>query len=318
MNSLNWRNKMRYYFYVVFGLIAFVMSGCSTSVKNIDAPTSEHNGIPTSTIAFQPTKSSLTAINSPTPLPITVTPTGSNMTIDLTPTLTPNEREAYLLKYFSTETGCKFPCWLGATPGVTSFREFQLTLQRLGIKTSPIDVNPNQKQEIKLGGVDFDSKEVLNRITIVVESDGIISEVEGVLHGYLNPREFAESWDVIDIKHLLLDYGVPSNITVKADYNDSTGRVAYSIGVIYVTQGFAVYYNGATDYQSTTNICPNLSSYQIIAIVFSLQAPPFKEASNSVESILTELNTGLSVNDLYTLFTGSTRPCLIISSEELK
>jgi hypothetical protein len=86
---------------------------------------------------------------------------------------------------------------------------------------------------------------------------------------------------VLDIRQLLLSYGVPSSISIETDYNDAAGRVGYSVGIYYIDQGFAVFYGGGADYQDKVNVCPYLTNYQIITVSFSLQVPPFKEKTES-------------------------------------
>jgi len=300
---------MKTHFFIITGLILLLISSCGVYSKQ------DHS--PTSTIAIQTKISSPTVSATATFTPATITP-DPTLTQSLIPTLTPKEREVYLLEYFRNIEDCKLPCLLGATPGITTFSEFQARMQLLGVKNSPVNLNLQQKQKITLGGLDFDSKQVLNRITISVESNGVISEIEGDLHAYLNPIGFSESWDVIDIRQLLLNYGVPSSISIETDYNDVAGRVGYSISVYYIDQGFAVHYGGGTDYQDIINICPYLTNYQILTVVFSLRAPPFKEETNSSKGFYTEFDTGLSVDELYSLFTSQAKSCLMISSDKLK
>jgi hypothetical protein len=290
-------------------LLPSALSSCSASM--------EKNNTPTKAVEVQ-TKiviPSATALFNPPPVTLTPTSLGHQ---SLTPTLTSDESESYLLDYFENDGRCKLPCWLGATPGETAFTEFQTTLQFLNIAHSQYNPAAQQRQKITLGGLDFKTKEILNDITLFVEPDGKISEVEGVLHTYLNPTNFAEVWDVMDIRNLLLSYGTPSSISIMTDYDDVTDRVGYSIGVFHIDQGFAVYYNGGADYQPTTNICPSLKDYQLITIGFTLQAPPFQEEKDTTPTFLTELDTGLSTNDLYDILTDENKICIEISSDKFK
>lgn len=300
---------MKNIFPVMVVLISIVLTSCGESM--------EQNNTPTGAVAVQ-TKiafPSATASFTLAPATNTVNPT---MTQNIPPTLTREERESYLLDYFKSNSDCNFPCWLGAIPGETTFTEFQATLQVLHIVYSPPNPNIQRRQKVELGGLDYKTKEVLNNITLFVEPDGKISKIEGVLHAYLNPITFAEVWGAIDIRELLLRYGIPSSISIKTDYNDIAGRVGYSIGVFYVDQGFAVYYNGGTDYQSTTSICPFLKDYQLITIGFSLQAAPFDDEQETTPTSLTELDTGLGTNDLYDIFTAENMSCLRVSSDKFK
>ena len=295
----------------IAGLILLLVSGCSVNGQQGIGNTST---IPEETKIISPP-----IVATATFLPEIVTPP-QTPSHEIIPTLTHNERENYLWEYFRNKKECKFPCFLGVIPGTTTFSQFQANMRPLGIKNSPIDVSSKKAQEITLGGLDFDSKQVLNRVNLIVEPGGIISEIEGILHAYINPIGFSEAWDILDIKQLLLSYGEPSLITINTDYNDVEGRVGYSIDVYYLEQGFAVYYNGGADYEDTVKICPHLSDYQLITIGFTLQLPPFEKQENaySTKNFYTELDTGLSTKELYTLFSDSSISCLLVPSNKFK
>lgn len=257
--------------------------------------------------------STVTATASPTET-ATFTPPQAG----LHPTLSPQERENYLLEYFENPGECKLPCWLGIIPGVTTFSDFQATIEWLGLNYSPKYLNQKSKQYIELGGLDYERKNVLNQITLAVEPGGMISEVEGELHAYLDPVSFATTWDTLDIQQVLLNYGIPSSISIITDTNDVTDRVGYSIRVYYLEKGFAIYYGGGTDYQDEVSICPYLKNYQLITVFFLLQAPPFEEKTNDPQGFYTELDTGLGMSELYTLFTDQKSSCLKVSADKFK
>jgi hypothetical protein len=296
---------MKNRFFITLGLSLFLAqaSACGGSLQpdpspNPMTPTSMQFVIPTVTAAL-------------TSKPATITPPPL-------PTMLPEERETHLLEYFNNPGECKLPCWLGITPGITAFSEFQVTIQQLGLRHSPATLNLSRRQKVELGGLDYESKQVLNDITLIVEPGGVISEIEGILHAYLNPANFSETWNTLDIKQILLDYGTPSSISILTDYNDAAGRVGYSIQVYYTEQGFAVYYGGGTDYQSVVNICPHLKDYQLITIAFSLQAPPFEEKADSPQGFYTELKTEFDIDELYALFTDQTGSCLKVPSDAFR
>lgn len=258
-----------------------------------------------------------TATKTATSVPAILNPT-SKPTSDLRAALSPQEREDYLLEYFENPGECKLPCWLGITPGVTTFSDFQATIEWLGLNYSPRNFNQKSKEHIELGGLDYESKKVLNRITLAVEPGGMISEVEGELHAYLDPVSFATTWDTLDIQQVLLNYGMPSSISIITDTNDVTNRVGYSIRVYYLEKGFAIYYGGGTDYQDEVNICPYLKNYQLITVFFLLQAPLFEEKTNDPQGFYTELDTGLGVSELYTLFTDQNHSCLKVPADKFE
>lgn len=283
------------------------LAGCAVNPTRTPVPTP---AAVSETATASPTHAEEVLRSTPTPSP-TQTP-------DLRLTLSPQERETYLLEYFTDPGECKLPCWLGITPGVTTFSEFQATIEWLGLNYSPKYVNQKSKQQIELGGLDYESKLVLNWITLVVEPDGIISEVEGELHAYLDPESFATTWDTLDIQQVLLNYGMPSSISIITDTNDVTDRVGYSIRVYYLEKGFAIYYGGGTDFQDEVSICPYLKNYQLITVFFLLQAPPFEEKTSGFKGFYTELDTGLSVSELYTLFTDQKSSCLKVPADKFK
>lgn len=239
-------------------------------------------------------------------------------TPDPQPTLSAQERESYLLEYFTSASQCELPCWLDITPGVTSFAEFQATIHHLGLRYSPKNFNPKSKQQVKLGGLDFDSQFILNRITLIVEPDNVISGVDGDLHALHNPSGFAITWDSLDIRQVLLAYGMPLSISIITDYNDAAGRVGYSVEVYYPEKGFVIYYNGGADYQNGVSICPHLKDEQLVNVVFSLRASPFREKENTLPGFYTELDTGFSLNELYALLIDEKGSCLNMPADKFE
>lgn len=272
----------------------------------------------TPVISTEVSKSATTSAATVEPATLTPTPTiipSLTFTPDPRPTLSSQEREAYLLEYFSNPSECKLPCWLGIIPGTTSFAEFQATIHHLGLNYSPRKLDLKSRHQVSLGGLDLESRNVLNRIILNIEPGGTIGSVEGILHAYLDPESFATVWETLDIEQILLNYGKPSSISILTDYNNVAGRVGYTIRVYYIEEGFAIYYNGGADYQDETKICPQLKDYQLITVAFSLQSPPFKEKISASRSFDTELDTGLSMDALYELFTDPTGTCLKVPAD---
>lgn len=297
-------------------LLSTQVSACGTYLQHIPSPVP---ATATSTKVVAPT---VTVAATLEPATLTLTPTlisSSTFTPDPRPTMSPEGRESYLLEYFTSPNRCELPCWLDITPGVTTFAEFQATIYHLGLNYTPKKFfNPKFKQQVTLGGLDFDSQFILNRITLLVEPDGVISGVDGDLHALHNPSGFALTWASLEIRQVLLAYGMPSSISIVKDYNDAAGRVGYSVEVYYQEKGFVVYYNGGADYQNGVSICPHLKDQQLINVAFSLRTPPFQEKENTLPSFYTELDTGLSVDELFTLFTDPKAPCLKVSADILK
>lgn len=292
-------------------LFPILVSACSVSLQSTASPNL------TRSTSIQFATPSITVTPTTEPVALTTFPISTSTPFPF-PTMSSQERETYLLDYFKGLDECRFPCWLGITPGVTTFSEFQPIIQHLGLRYSPKNFNTNYRQQVTLGGLDYDSKQVLNRITLIIEPGGTISGVEGILHAYLNPVSFSTTWNTLDIKEVLLNYGMPSMISILTDYNDATNRIGYSIQVYYFEQGFAVYYNGGADYQNGVNICPHLKNYQLITVSFSLQAPPFKGKANSPQGSYAELDTEIGMNELYALFTSQKDACLKVSAGKFK
>ncbi|TLM99733.1 hypothetical protein FDZ73_21210 [bacterium] len=104
-------------------------------------------------------------------VPATLTPTRTiipslTFTPDPRPTFSPQEREAYLLENFLNPGKCKLPCWLSIIPGVTTFAEFQATIRHLGLNYSPGKLDLKSSHQVSLGGLDLESRNVLNAIIL--------------------------------------------------------------------------------------------------------------------------------------------------------
>jgi len=325
LNSIGQR-KTIFLLLMLMGVIGACDSPYTTPVQELNtftaSPTVAATPIPALPTSAKVTSPTITAAGKFEPAPPTPTPAlilTLTFTPDPRPTLSVQERESYLLEYFTSASQCELPCWLDITPGVTTFAEFQATIYHLGLNYAPKKFfNPKFKQQVTLGGLDFDSQFILNRITLLVEPDGVISGVDGDLHALHNPSGFAITWASLDIRQVLLTYGMPSSISIITDYSDAAGRVGYSVEVYYPEKGFVIYYNGGADYQNGVSICPHLKDEQLVNVVFSLRASPFREKENTLPGFYTELDTGFSLNELYALLTDEKGSCLNMPTDKFE
>ena len=236
-----------------------------------------------------------------------------------TPFISPEDREKMLREYFLTESQCKFPCWFEITPGKTTQNEAQVWFQKWGVLY--LERKIKDGSVLDLGSLDFSSLMVLNRFEIVFDNTGVVSSINGVLHAYLNQPGFSESWRKIDIEQILLEYGIPTDVLFKMDYNDATERVGYQLGLIYKKDGFAVFYNGAVNFDTVLTICPKLQSYQLITVGLHSQRPDNEmmfNADSDSRNFYLDYPLGKNQEELYEYFVKHDNQCINVPSDVFK
>jgi hypothetical protein len=189
--------------------------------------------IPTSIITSTETPKTLISqtfavTKSPTPL-VTWTPR---------PTLPKAQAQAYALKMIKTNGGCQLPCWLGITPGKTTWDEANAYLT-----TFADSIDDSHFVKFKFQTASFLGHSVAGA-SIFLKPDGRIDRISTLVD--------------LSLPELLAEYGPPTEIRLLAIgvYTiDPLGQ--FTLVLYYKEKGFMAVYEGKNERSIIIHVCPN-------------------------------------------------------------
>jgi hypothetical protein len=229
--------------------LMFVISACGQSFQVVVQATKTVVSSRVSTAPSQTPKTpslvapsiipSRTATSTSTPQPTsTVTPTWTPR-----PTLPPDQAQAYGLKIFKTNGNCLLPCWIGLSPGKTTWNEAYSFLAIFAdYVTNDYPLSLTQVAHFKFPDTSYRG---------VSETGATISIRDGIIDQIRTPED-------ISLSNLLTTYGAPTEIRIWAiGYGtaDPVGR--FTLVLFYQDQGIMAVYEGINEKAKTIHICPN-------------------------------------------------------------
>jgi hypothetical protein len=205
-----------------------------------------------------PMKTEAISINTKTVEPLSVTP--SPIPASATPALMPTDpaREKKVRDLLQTNAGCKLPCWWGISPDETTWKEAEVFLQSLGMRTS-VFATSNDLVRYSVAGVDLDEYFLQNSLMIGVRH-AVVDSIGFEGHGEHNPKEFPKIWNRFSPENVVAEYGPPSRIMIFSDANAPVGsnnRAGYGLWFWYDNIGFVIQYTGLIDLSHPYLLCPN-------------------------------------------------------------
>lgn len=261
---------------------------------------------------------------SPSP-PVSFTSISPSATSKPTPTLNPSERQLYLTEHLPTNNDCALPCWLGITPGKTTWQEARIFLGYLGInRMSELEMEEDKILH-SFGGFDFEVPRLLHRFYIL-EEDALVKGLVFLIEGDKAPREFQTIWQLYSPRSILLEYGPPSRAWLDTTSETMGDRHGYGLILAFDKRGIIIHYEGfLTKTGSNLQICPRFENGMDIQYMeVYLQAPdnprPLEEFGGILDrqylierSKRIEEASGLSEEQLYEQFTQTEQPACINS-----
>jgi hypothetical protein len=237
-------------------LLSLILSNCSQlNTKTINQL------IPSETASFLP-GSVLTAtpdISSPSPrvpsVIFTRTPKKRplmtpSQTWTPRPTLPKAQAENFALNLLKTNGGCKLPCWIGITPGKTTWDEAYAFLATFAETEYGYGIRSENERYANLN---LPKNSFLNRseelANFTLKPDGRIDQI----YTHMD----------IALSDLLRDYGPPTEVRLLAIgvYTmDKFGR--YTLVLFYKEQGFMAVYYGKNERSLIIHICPDHAEIQ--------------------------------------------------------
>lgn len=283
-----------------------LMAGC------ISSPTKTILPEPAETLRPLPTLSS-TETQTPSPTLLTSTPTlEPTPTLEITltehpptqtptvgPTMTTQERKAFVKKLLQTNAGCELPCWWGITPGVTPWQQAQSLLNKIAIN---IDI-VKKGDTLQVAYVKIPSPIDVPYITYLEQTytirDGVVETIE--TYNF----ELTETYY---LPKILNDYGTPSQVGIRTFRNEFNGSRPTGISIFYPKTGILIEYVGHKRVDTIGNkiqICPG-GTYNFLylwsptlELTFDEAVNMFIDTRNMPPPISLEEATGMDVSTFY-------------------
>lgn len=197
------------------------------------------------------------------------------------PTLTSNELEQFVRLLQSTK--CQLICYIGITPGKTSWEEAKSTLDRIGASYQgefPVEDGLEEDFELKIGGegsgitaptveTSVGELEIRQDITLIIVDD-TVQRVEASVQTSKFVSRFQQYWSRYMVANIFMQFGIPDDIVAHASAGGGYGLAYY-----YAKRGVVVEMNGTIQ---DNQICPGVENRNI-----------------GLHLILTNLASGLSL-----------------------
>jgi hypothetical protein len=301
-----WKRKMKYAksFPLIFLLfiLCISISGCGIQPKTTITYTTIHSSTTQSPILtiepptlnqtnqIKPTKTPpglyltptkiyiLTSTKIPSPIP-TLTPI---------PTIPVSEIQAYLKDLILNNTGCRFPCWWGITPGYTKWEAAKQFLESfvsvLFHNEKLPDIYTVEYGEDQNGDYSGSAEYYIKNGIVT----SIVVDPTGTLSGY-------------QLNQLLTTYGEPDEVSIFT-YSDylSHGQLPFYIFLKYNNnKTIALYIYGAEKVDGNIQVCPGMLAIDPWLFFGDLKDPA--ELMVNIDKPLTDV-TELSITDFFQAF----------------
>jgi hypothetical protein len=316
-----WINRKPSLFFIIFYLgMSIFLGGCSER-EELSTPTFSPSETPSET----------------------ATPTATRTaTLTLTPTITPSptatfgeeawKRQSEIILRMANQEfpDCRFPCWWGITPGVTSWEVTKDFFLKNGLAMLEYRGNDYYRTGILMYGVY--GQFILSDDMAWLDNDFYV--LNGMIHhinigGYYVPRggNWKNIWPSLSPDKLIPELGMPSRVQI----NGGCGGVEaptindcdFGLFIFYDEQGIYLHYDFFTDAGIGSAICPSFDRngggenwFKII--LKSPQDPtPIEEYDVAYgDAMIYEKATGKTVQDFYQLFLQSKKPpCFFVLPE---
>lgn len=185
---------------------------------------------------------------------------------------------------------CKFPCWWGITPGITTWEDSKNLFLSLGfsLHTKVDDEYVSHEAEINQPESIYNT-----RIKIYTKDD----KVEYIaIKSFLPQADFQKRYSAYELKKILRSYGIPSRILTFASL---LGDGTYGLDLFYDEEGFLISYGGNVHADKSGNpvVCPDFSYGSIEGIGIYLQSPNIAQKIENFPD--EELKTSFRISEGY-------------------
>jgi hypothetical protein len=240
------------------------------------------------------------------------------------PSMSKIEKENWLIRQLSSGDECKFPCFLGITPGKTIWKETVENLEILfgeDIKEPFKPINPIPNYSLYFVDLSFFGKEKekisYNDLLFYIKDE----KIEGyniILRSEIlnknNPNSFMNLLKSMSIENTLIRYGIPDKVYISCNYPQSEVDIfSYTIYLIYQQGKLIFSYSGTGKISGEIySICPKYKipkdtieeSIEIFVVSEQGNGDLEKESkfsNNLISPVEIKDATGMDKNDFYQL-----------------
>ena len=193
---------------------------------------------PTMDLSTTPTMTE-TSTRTPTETLVLITTEAPTNTWTPRPTLPPDEAKAMALKMILTNGNCLFPCWMGITPGKTTWDEAYAFLATFA------------DHFYYTGGNSYGVFFKLPKDAPPLYSGAAISVRNGIVESISTAVN-------LKLSDLLTSYGMPSEVKIWAIGFDTMDPVgSFTLVLFYPDKGILATYTGQNELGQTIHICPS-------------------------------------------------------------
>lgn len=291
---------------ILFGLLGCNVSGSGESESTI-SPVASLTSATTSTATQSVPIPTMTIIPSSTmELTSTVTFTPPPI-IDLTPTLTLDEREAYLLDLLSA---CRLPCWGNLIPDQSTIETGYEIFGAVNIE-GVVEWAMDNQFAFNFSSIEF---EVADVVVTLTEKDQQIKKMKLWMIPQVRREEAYDALERYSIQPIFKEYGPPSEIRIIVYPPVEAGPAGYRILLFYEQQGFTVEYSALTDPGLSITICPEYAgTNSILVTMYSIDG--IDEEIDLSDWKKLDDTTDINVGDFYSEITTSGMSCFTTQSD---
>jgi len=223
------------------------------------------------------------------------------------PTIDIEKQKESILELIKTNGNCKLPCFLGITPGVTSWETTKNIILSTGVKYSDMLMSDGTHHF-----TGFDTKDLeISMVMEFVEIDGTVEYIGsglGDLNNNLSPTKI--DWTPYQLNSVLSNYGPPSRVLINIGKpRGPSYTTGYELWLIYSDLGLNLYYSGSgLKIEPTFHVCPNSrGSDGIEALSMFIQSSNYKKLPQVVTDMMSSAKdlqdvTNFSIQDFYQTF----------------
>jgi hypothetical protein len=216
------------------------------------------------------------------------------------PTLSEEVRKQNLIKWFTTNGGCKYPCFWGVNPGAPFQQVFSLSPY---IGEPPIKYKNEYSFLISLDELNF-----LDFSIDYYEKKGYVEKIRARLTEAVRHPDYMDAFGIsFSLSSILIHYGQPSNVLLQIQPRvEINSPIGYTLYLLYLREGFAVEYAGVVSSEDPLIVCVFLEDYHLRSIgleiqdskaMESLQGELLKQGFLPIEEV-----TSMSRDDFYETF----------------
>ena len=239
------------------------------------------------------------------------------------PTMSIDEQKANILDLIKTNGKCSLPCFLGITPGITTWETTRNFILSYGV---------NYSDDLKSDGIHhetgFNTRDLGISMSLeYVEVNGIVEYLDagfGALNNIFHSPTPINDWTPYKLYTILSNFGPPSQVLLNIYHpNQPTTTTGYELWVMYSKLGMTIVYSGEMlKIEPVYHVCLNSQGNDgIYAVGIFIQSSNFPQLPKVITNQIASARdlaqvTNLSISEFYNTFKQSNTLKCIDSPEK--